>query len=301
MKCIVTGGLGFIGSSLVDELIENGHIVYVIDNLSTGSLDYQNEKANYEIKDILDRTFLFSFFEQIKPDWVFHLAALPRIQPSFDDPIQHDEVNVRGSINVIDAVKNIGIKALVFSSSSAIYGTPTEFPTSEKAAINPLSPYALQKYAAERYIHILANRLTLPVVSLRYFNPYGPRSFNKKNPFNAYTSVVGIFANQFKNNLPITITGDGLQERDFIHVRDVASANILVAEKIEITNQNVYNVGYGEKISILELGKMFGNNYVFLPEREGEARITHANISELQKLGWNPRYKLNESLILNDI
>lgn len=247
MKCIVTGGLGFIGSYVVDKLIEKGHTVFVIDNLSTGSMSNQNSNATYEIKDILDNSFLFPFFKSINPDWVFHLAALPRIQPSFDDPVLHDEVNVRGTLNVLESVKNINIKALVFSSSSAIYGTPVEFPTTENAAIDPLSPYALQKYAAERYLHILCLRNKIPVVSLRYFNPYGKRSFNPKNPFNAYTSVVGIFANQKKNSLPITVTGDGLQERDFIHVKDVAEANVLVAEKIQHTNQKVYNVGYGEK------------------------------------------------------
>ena len=294
MKCIVTGGLGFIGSHVVDKLIENEHSVYVIDNLSTGSLNNQNHNAKYEIKDILNKSFLQSFFNIIKPDWIFHLAALPRIQPSFDDPFTHDEVNVIGTLNIFEAIKNVQIKALVFSSSSSVYGTPNEIPTNELAPIDPLSPYALQKYAAERYLHILGLKNNIPVVSLRYFNPYGLRSFNPKNPFNAYTSVVGIFANQKKNKTPLTITGDGLQERDFVNVKDVAEANILVAEKIHLSNQQVYNVGSGHKISILELTKLFKTDYLFLPERKGEAKVTYAYISKLRYLGWNPKYSLEE-------
>lgn len=296
MKCIVTGGLGFIGSHLVDLLIRKGHSVHVIDNLSTGSMDNKNTNAEYKIESILKLDFLIPYFKHINPDWVFHLAALPRIQPSFDHPEDHDDANVRGSLNILTAVKNISIKALVYSSSSAVYGTPEEVPTTESAMINPLSPYALQKYTAERYLHILALRNNIPVVSLRYFNPYGPRSFNPNNPFNAYTSVIGIFGNQVRNGTALTVTGNGSQERDFIHVSDVAEANILVAEKIEETNQNVFNVGSGKTISILKLAKLFNTEYIFIPERNGEARITHADIGKLNKLGWFPKYSLEESI-----
>jgi len=263
MKCIVTGGLGFIGSHIVDLLIEKGCKVYVIDNLSTGSIFNLNNRAEYEINDILNVEFLIEYFHKIKPDWIFHTAALPRIQPSFDEPISHDEVNVRGTINVLNACKNTPFKALVFSSSSAVYGTPIKVPTDETEQINPLSPYALQKYTAERYLHIIGERNNMPIVSLRYFNPYGPRSFNKKNPYNAYTSVVGIFNNQKNHGEPLTITGDGLQKRDFIHVKDVAHANLVVAEKICVSKNNVYNVGLGDCISILDLAKYFNYNYIF--------------------------------------
>ena len=301
MKCIVTGGLGFIGSHVVDELIKKKHEVFVIDNLSTGSPDNSNNKASYEIKDILDKKFISDFFNAVNPDWIFHLAALPRIQPSFDDPQSHDDANVRGTLNILEVIKTMKIKAFVNSSSSAVYGNPDMIPTNEKAAINPLSPYALQKYASERYLHIFADRYNLPIVSLRYFNPYGPRSYNEKNPFNAYTSVVGIFANQKKNGLQLTITGNGLQERDFIHVKDVALANILVAENIEKSKMKIFNVGNGDKISILNLARLFNTGFKFIPERKGEAEVTFADITELKKLGWKPQYNLKISIENGDI
>lgn len=301
MISIVTGGAGFIGSHLTDLLIQKKHKVYIVDNLSTGSKENINQNAVLKIRDILDRNWLISFFKKIKPNWVFHLAALPRIQPSFDEPELHDDVNVRGSLNVIHAVRNINIKALVYASSSAIYGNPELIPTPEIAPANPLSPYALQKYTAERYFHIFAGRFNLPIVSLRYFNPYGPRSFNEKNPYNAYTSVVGIFKSQKENNMPLTITGNGRQERDFIHVKDVALATLFVASKISKCRRRVFNVGAGVKTSIVDLAKMFKHRYVFIPKRLGEAKITYANIAALEKIGWKPKYNLQKSILTNDI
>ncbi len=302
MKAIVTGGLGFIGSHVVDQLIENHHDVYVIDNLLTGSLNNKNPAAHYEIHDILNRNFLKKFFQDIQPNWIFHLAALPRIQPSFSDPEEHDRGNVHTSFSLIDAAKGIkSIKAIVNSSSSAVYGNPSELPTTESAFINPLSPYALQKYTAERYLHILAQWHHLPVVSLRYFNVYGPRSFNKKNPYNAYSSVIGIFRHQKSNQSTLTITGDGSQERDFVHVTDCAKANICVAEQIYNSIYHVYNVGYGEKISILDLAKLFKHPYTFIPERKGEAYVTWASIKKIQKMGWFPTIDLNTAISKGNI
>ena len=295
-RCLVTGGLGFIGSHVVDLLIKNQHEVWVIDDLSTGSFDNANANAKYEIHSIGESDFLDQLLAKIKPHWVFHLAALPRIQPSFDDPILHDEVNVHATIKLLLSLKSIPIEAFVFSSSSAVYGNPDELPTSESASINPLSPYALQKYAAERYVHILGDRHNIPVVSLRYFNPYGPRSFNPKNPFNAYTSVVGIFRNQLNEGKAMTITGNGLQERDFIHVFDVANANLIVAEQINTTRMQVYNVGSGQCMSILDLSKKFDAPAVFIPERKGEANITLAKVDKLKQTGWEPLVSIENAI-----
>ena len=295
-KCLVTGGLGFIGSHLVDLLIQNQHKVWVVDDLSTGSSDNTNPNAEYEIHSICDAVFMEKIMSEIKPDWVFHLAALPRIQPSFDEPILHDEVNVHATIKLLLASKNLNIEAFVFSSSSAVYGNPDELPTSENSSINPLSPYALQKYAAERYVHILGDRNNLPVVSLRYFNPYGPRSFNKKNPFNAYTSVVGIFHNQLSKGQAMTITGDGLQERDFIHVYDVANANLIVAQKIKKSQMQVFNVGTGNCMSILDLSEKFNAPRIFIPERKGEAKITLSNSDKLKRIGWQPLISIEDAI-----
>jgi UDP-glucose 4-epimerase len=290
-KAIVTGGAGFIGSNLTDLLIEKGFEVLVIDNLETGKKENINPKAGFIKEDIVN-------FEKIEPlfndiDYVFHLAALPRIQPSFDEPVEHEQANVIGSINCLLSCKGKNIKKFVFSASSACYGTPKEIPTTEKAEINCLSPYALQKYAAEQYCLILGERYNIPVNSLRYFNVYGPRSFNEKNPFNAYSSVVGIFENQKKNGEKITITGDGEQSRDFIHVEDVALANLAAAQSDSV--YGIYNVGFGKTYTINQIAKMYNTEYMYIPERKGEARITYANIEKTKKdLGWSPKIKLED-------
>ncbi len=301
-RCLVTGGLGFIGSNLVDRLVPLGHEVVVIDDLSTGKKENSNISVTYEYFSILDSEKLAKTIQKVQPNWIFHLAAWPRIQPSFEDPVGHDEVNVRGCINLIRACEGMtSIEAIVNSSSSSIYGDPVIFPTPETAQILPLSPYALQKYAGERYIHILGASAGLPVASLRYFNVYGPRSFDPANPFNAYSSVVGIFHNQLKAGNSITITGDGSQERDFVHVWDVASANIFVAENVAKAVNQVFNVGTGKTISILELAKLFKNKYEFIDSRKGEAVITHANCDKLNDLGWKAGIQLVDAINLGNI
>lgn len=301
-KCLVTGGLGFIGSNLVDRLVTLGHEVVVIDDLSTGKKENSNISATYDYFSILNFERLTKVIREIQPNWIFHLAAWPRIQPSFEDPIGHDEVNVRGCINLIRACMGIAsIEAIVNSSSSSVYGDPVMYPTPESAEISPLSPYALQKYAGERYIHILGERAGLPIASVRYFNVYGPRSFDKANPFNAYSSVVGIFHNQVKTGNSITITGDGSQERDFVHVLDVAKANICVAQNISKAVNQVFNVGTGKTISILELAKLFKAEYKFIDSRKGEAIITHANCDKLKELGWNIDIQLVDAINLGNI
>jgi UDP-glucose 4-epimerase len=294
MKCLVTGGCGFIGSHVVDVLLEAGHRVHVIDNLETGTKENCNSNATYTFDSIANRSVLESCFETVKPDWVFHLAALPRIMPSFDEPEYHHTTNVVTIFPLLELSKKYNVNMFINSSSSAVYGNPTELPTSESAAITPLSPYALQKYTAEQYVHILSKYLELPHVSLRYFNPYGPRSFNPKNPQNAYSSVVGIFLDQRKRGAAITVTGTGEQERDFIHVRDVAKANLFVAEHSEKSNGNIYNVGAGATTSILDLANMLSDTINFIPARLGEARITLADITALTSLGWTTEETLND-------
>lgn len=284
MKALVTGGLGFIGSNLVDMLIDKGWDVIVIDNLSTGNLDYTNTKAHYCIKDLNDITIE----DMGSCDYIFHTAALPRIQPSFEDPLAHDFANVTVTLKLIQCAKqNKNLKKIIYSSSSSAYGTPKNTPTTETEQIDPLSPYALQKYASERYIHILCERYEIPFITLRYFNVYGNRSFSKKNIQSAYTSVIGIFQNQKNEGLELTITGDGQQKRDFINVLDVANANYMAA--ISNVSGECFNVGYGECYTILQIAQMFNHQYVFIPKRNGEAIITHADITKIQEmLNWKP-------------
>jgi UDP-glucose 4-epimerase len=229
-------------------------------------------------------------------DCIFHLAALPRIQPSYIDIKEHLNANVNESIHIVELmISESHFPKFIYSSSSAIYGTPEQIPTTEDAKINCLSPYAFQKYEVEMYLELLSKRYNrLDYACLRYFNPYGPRSYNSKNPLNAYSSVVGIFLNQAKNKLPLQITGDGLQQRDFIHVRDIVRANYYSA-LIEGQINSSINLGMGETLSVLDLAKKISTNIKFIEKREGESDITLADITKAKKvLNWKPEISLNE-------
>ena len=288
-KFIVTGGAGFIGSHLVDLLIKNKHEVIIIDDLSTGSIKNINEKAIFKKINLNNLKKIDPFFKNC--DGVFHFAALPRIQPSFEEPILHNQVNITNTLNVLQSMKNNNVKKIVYSSTSACYGNPAEIPTSEKCPIDLLNPYALQKYTSEQYALILSKKFKINAISLRYFNVYGPRSYNPKNKLSAYSSVVGIFNYAKNNKLPIKITGDGKQKRDFVHVFDVARANY-IAMKSKKSGQ-IYNIGTGKSISIKELSYLFTNKPSFIKERFGEANITCASIKKVKKeLGWYPKLKL---------
>ena len=228
-------------------------------------------------------------------DCIFHLAALPRIQPSYIDIKGHINANVMESIHIVELmISENHFPKFIYSSSSAIYGTPDEIPTNENAKISCLSPYAFQKYEVEMYLELLSKRYqNLDYICLRYFNPYGPRSYNAKNPLNAYSSVVGIFLNQFKNNLPLQITGDGLQQRDFIHVRDIVRANYYSALLEDQINSSI-NLGMGVSISVLDLAYKISDNINFIEKREGESDITKADISKAKRiLNWSPEMSLD--------
>jgi len=294
-KVLITGVAGFIGSNLLDFLIENTDWEIVgIDDLSTGNiLNISQHLENKRFKFIKASIFELNSLREYST--IFHLAALPRIQPSYEFITEHIKANLLGSIHLIELmIKENYYPRLVNSSSSAIYGNPIKIPTDEEEPKKSLSPYAFQKEETERYLEILSEKYPIDYVNLRYFNPYGPRSFNPENKFNAYSSVVGIFLYRYKNKLPLQITGDGKQKRDFINVKDVARINYLAAIYPEKLNTS-FNVGTGESISILELAKMISDNYEFIPKRPGEADITCADISKAKKiLGWEPIYNLKD-------
>lgn len=242
-KVLITGVAGFIGSNLLDYLIgKTDWEIDGLDNISTGSIT--NIQHHIENK-------RFSFLQQRCSDlksvlpykYIFHLAALPRIQPSFEYVNEHIAANLNESVHILELmIKENYFPRLVYSSSSAIYGTPEHIPTDELERIDCLSPYAFQKYEVEKYLELLSTRYPFDYINLRYFNPYGPRSFNPANKFNAYSSVVGIFLNRKKEGLPLLVTGDGSQKRDFVHVADLAKANYLAAIHKEKINTS-FNIG----------------------------------------------------------
>ncbi len=295
MKVLITGVAGFIGSNLLDYLIANTDWqITGIDNLSTGSeiniAEHKNNKRFTLIKQ--NCTDVRSLKEY---DKVFHLAALPRIQPSFELITEHITANLVSGIHLIETmVRENHFPRFIYSGSSAIYGTPEHIPTAEDESVSCLSPYAFQKYEIEKYIELIATRYPLDYVTLRYFNPYGPRSFNPANKFNAYSSVVGIFLNHKKNGQELLITGDGQQKRDFIHVSDLAKANYQAAIFPSKLN-TAFNIGNGSTLSILDLAKMISDKYSFIAKREGEADITFADITKATTmLKWAPVYKIED-------
>lgn len=281
-RAVVVGGAGFIGSNLVDALIGRGYDVVVIDNLVGGKRENIHKKALFYQADIRN-------LEEIKPlfhgaTYVFHLAALPRVQFSIEHPVEANDVNVAGTLNVLVAAHEAKVKRLVYSASSSAYGDQPVLPLVETMPAMPKSPYGLQKYIGELYARLWHQIYGIETVSLRYFNVYGPRL----NPDGAYALVVGKFLQQRKNGEAITITGDGTQTRDFTHVYDVVSANILAAESKKVGKGEVINIGAGKNQSINEVAALLGGPVVYVPARL-EPHDTLADHSLAKKLlGWKP-------------
>ena len=247
-RVIVTGGAGFIGSNLVDKLIEKGIEVIIIDNLSTGKKENINLKAEFEKCDITQKDQLQKIFKKYNNiDIVFHTAALARVQPSIEDPLNYNNHNVNGTLNLLYLAKEFKISRFIYSASSSAYGNTEIYPTPETAPTGPLSPYGLQKYIGEQYCRVFSEVYGLDTVSLRYFNVYGERMSLE----GAYKLVLGIFAKQRLEGKPLTITNNGNQRRDFTYVGDVVDANILAATKTEQFSGDVFNIGNSLKCFFL--------------------------------------------------
>lgn len=296
-RVLITGVAGFIGSNLLDVLLrETDWQIDGIDNLSTGTLENIKQHTNeprfrFTEADLETLTTLKPYSK------VFHLAALPRIQPSFELVIEHITANVSRAMHLVELmIRDNHYPRFVYSGSSAIYGTPENYPTNEDEAVRCLSPYAFQKYEVEKYLELLATRYPLNYATLRYFNPYGPRSFNPANAFNAYSSVVGIFLNRHRNGQPLLVTGDGQQRRDFVHVADLALANLAAAVHPGPLN-TAFNIGFGSTLSVLELAQLISTDIQFIAKREGEADITFADTTKARTvLGWVPKHQLEDYL-----
>ena len=292
MKSIVTGGAGFIGSHLVDSLLNENFEVTVIDNFSTGhpeNLAHVREKIKLVEGGLAVQGAWKKEFSNI--DWVLHLAALADIVPSIQQPEAYFRANVDGTFNVLQAAQNAGAKRFIYIASSSCYGIPDIYPTSEDAEIRPQYPYALTKWIGEELVMHWAQVYSFPALSLRLFNVYGPRSRTS----GTYGAVFGVFLGQKLANKPYTIVGDGEQTRDFTFVSDVAQA-IFTAAKSDRTGQ-IYNVGSGTTVSVNRLVELLGGEKVCIPKRPGEPDSTFAEISKIRsELGWEPKVSIEEGV-----
>ena len=288
-KVVVTGGAGFIGSNLVDALVDKGYKVSVIDNLSNGKKEFVNKKAKFYKADITNPKALKPIFKGAV--YVFHLAALPRVEYSIKYPKESHEVNITGTLNVLIAARDAGVKKVIYSASSSAYGDQLVMPLVETMEAHPKSPYALHKHAGELYCRLFSEVYGLPTVSLRYFNVYG----NRQSAEGAYALVIAKFFEQKRKGLPMTITGDGKQTRDFTNVRDVVSANILAAES-EIKNGEVFNIGAGRNYSVNEVAKFIGGAIKHIPARLEPHEMLADNSKARKILGWIPQVKFEDGI-----
>ena len=287
---MVTGGAGFIGSNLVDALVAKGWRVRVIDNLITGKKENLNPKAEFYKLDIRNLAQIKPIFKGV--DYVFHVAALPRVQPSIDDPITSHDINVNGTFSVLLASYDAKVKKVIYSSSSSIYGGTSGKPLKENMPASPLSPYALHKYIGERYCQLFSEIYNLPTVCLRYFNVYGQRQ-----PLTgAYCLVIGIFVRQRLAGKPMTITGDGNNRRDYTSVIDVVRANILAAESKKMNKGEAINIGRGHNYSVNEVAAMISGPTIRVAPRIEPKETLADNSLAFKLLGWRPTVNLPEWL-----
>ena len=290
---VVTGGAGFIGSHMVDLLREREFHVRVIDNLATGRLDNLAHRGSdpgvtVKIRDLreIQTPELFDGAE-----YVFHFAGIGDIVPSVERPIDYMAANVLGTVHALEGARKAGVRKFVYAASSSCYGLATDLPTSENAPIAPEYPYALSKYQGEQAIMHWGRVYRLPVVSIRIFNAYGPRS----RTTGAYGAVFGVFLAQKLANRPFTVVGDGSQTRDFVFVTDVARAFLLAAES-DYT-QEVYNLGAGQPQSVNRLAQLLGGEVTYVPKRPGEPDCTWADITKIrQHLRWQPLVSFEEGV-----
>lgn len=296
---LVTGAAGFIGSNIVEELVRRGNHVRVVDNLSTGkrsNIEPFLDDIDFVEGDITDSSLLAEVMQGV--DYVLHQAALPSVPRSVADPLASHEINATGTLKVLLAARDAGVKRLVYASSSSVYGNNPTMPKHEGMPTQPRSPYAVNKLAGEEYTRVFAHLYGLPTVALRYFNVFGPR----QDPHSAYAAVIPAFIAAMLDNKRPTIYGDGSQTRDFTYVINVVHANLLACESSSADGMAL-NVACGESFSLLDLvndiNKLLGTNIepVFEPERKGDVKHSLAAIDEArERLGYTPQVSFQEGL-----
>lgn len=294
MKTVVTGGAGFIGSHLVERLLAAGHSVRVLDNFSTGRPENlahlaRDPRLAVERVDIATEPRLADLVAGT--DWLFHLAALADIVPSIERPTDYHRANVDGTVAVLEAARAAGVGRFVYTASSSCYGIPDVCPTPETAAPRPQYPYALTKLLGEQCALHWGQVYRLPVISLRLFNVYGPRSRTS----GTYGAVFGVFLAQKLAGQPFTVVGDGTQSRDFTFVSDVADAFVSAAQST--VSGEVFNVGTGAPVPVNRLVELLKGEVVHVPKRPGEPERTHADVSKIQRgLGWRAKVSIEEGI-----
>ena len=291
MKYVVVGGAGFIGSNIVDKLVEQNHEVVIIDNLSTGKMENVNPKASVEYIDISNVNECPNMVEIMSgADALFLLAAKARVQPSIENPVEYETNNTIGTLNVLKCASDAGVRRVVYSASSSAYGNTEKLPSVESDPINPMSPYGAQKYYGEVMCKMFSEVYGLETVSLRYFNIYGER----QNVGGAYAMVIGIFADQKLRGEVMTINGDGEQRRDFTYVGDVVNANILASQSENVGNGEVINIGNGDNRSINDIADMIGGERIHRePVIEPRETLADNSLAE-ELLGWKPTQNIED-------
>ena len=283
MRALVTGGAGFIGSHVVDLLVYSGYDVTVVDNISQGNVEWINKSASFYEGDVTDLDLMRSLCK--RQDVVFHLAAMSRVLPSLSGGpsacLFSEQQNILGTLNVLIASSENEVMKVVYSASSTAYGNSSA-PHKEDGKTDLITPYAVSKFVGELYCEQFTKMYGLKTACLRYFQVYGPRQ-----PISGeYATVAGIFINQFKAGLPLTIHGDGSQKRDFVHVKDIAKANLLAFERDAC---GTINVGTGNSHSIKYLADIISDNQSFLPNRKFDMIETKADTERCSHLlGWSP-------------
>ena len=298
MKYLITGGAGFIGSHLVEKLLNANNKIIVLDNYSTGRKENLKNFKNVNLLkcDISKKGNWFKKFKDV--DCVFHIAALADIVPSINNPVKYYNSNVNGTLNVLEACKKYSVKKMIYTASSSCYGIPSKYPTAETENIDNQYPYALTKYLGEQLCLHWGKLFNIDVISLRLFNVYGTRSRTS----GTYGAMFGVFLAQKLARRPFTVVGDGNQTRDFTYVTDVVSA-LIAAAKSKIKNE-VFNVGSGKTISVNKIVKLLGGSKVKIPKRPGEPDCTYANINKIKKkLNWRPKISIEKGikLLINNI
>lgn len=298
MNVLVTGGAGFIGSHIAEELVSRGYYVIILDDLSTGKLEnieklLKKDNVEFAQGSITDLHLLQKLFHGV--EYVFHQAALARVPRSIDDPLTTNEVNIKGTLNVVLAARENRVGKVIYASSSSVYGQTPTLPQREDTPPDPLSPYALTKLAGEYYCNIFRQIYSLSTVCLRYFNVYGSR----QDPHSQYATVIPTFIGRISQNLPPIIFGDGEQSRDFTFIEDVVRANILAADN---DAEGVYNIGSGTGVTINNLAEAILHlmqkslNPIYDEPRPGDPRHTLADVSKAKSLGYEPKWTLNDGL-----